>query len=82
MNTVIVFDNVLTYQKVFDKHNVEGMAGTSWTASNYKNSWINGSHFRNSDIITLNVANKIAWNNTGTGASEWGYHVLLRTFVL
>ena len=72
MNTVIVFDNVLTYQKVFDKHNVEGMAGTSWTASNYKNSWINGSHFRNSDIITLNVANKIAWNNTGTGASEWG----------
>ena len=24
------------------------------------------------DIITLNVANKIAWNNTGTGASEWG----------
>ena len=72
MNTVIVFDNVLTYQKVFDKHNVEGMAGTSWTASNYKNSWINGSHFRNSDIITLNVANKIAWNKKKTRASEWG----------
>ncbi len=72
MNTVTAFDNVLTYQKAFDKHRVEGMAGTSYTESYYTNSWINGSHFRNGLIHTLNVANKIAWNNTGSDATSWG----------
>lgn len=70
-NTVIAFDNVLTYNRSIHKHNFEGMAGTSWTTSDYRNSWINGSYFRNADIQTLNAANKIAWDNTGTGASQW-----------
>lgn len=48
------------------------MAGSSWTDSDYSNSWINGSHYRNDLIQTLNAANKIAWDNTGTGASQWG----------
>lgn len=71
MNTVITFDNVLNYNKRFDKHNIEGMAGSSWTDSQYQNSYINGSHYRGDQIQTLNAANNIAWNNTGTGASEW-----------
>lgn len=70
-NTVLTFDNVLTYNKKFDKHGIEVMAGTSSTESDYNNSWINGSHFRSNDIQTLNAANKIAWDNTGTGASQW-----------
>jgi len=72
MNTVTVFDNVLTYHKSFQKHGLEVMLGSSWTNSDYSNSWINGSNYLNSDIQTLNVANKIAWDNTGTGASQWG----------
>ncbi|GAA4797136.1 TonB-dependent receptor [Olivibacter ginsenosidimutans] len=72
MNTVLTFDNVATYTKAFDKHNVEAMTGTSWTKSNYTNNWINGSHYRNDLIETLNAANKIAWDNTGSGGSEWG----------
>lgn len=72
MNTVLTFDNVATYTKAFNKHNIEAMAGSSWTESKYTNSWINGSHYRNDLIETLNAANKIAWNNTGSGGSEWG----------
>lgn len=72
-NTLMIFDNVLTYKKTFaEKHNFEGMAGSSWTDSQWSQSYINGSHYRDNSIHTLNVANKIAWDNTGTNASEWG----------
>lgn len=71
-NTVLVFDNIATYNKSFDKHGLEVMAGTSWTDSDYTNSWINGSHFRDGSIQTLNAANKISWTGTGSGASQWG----------
>lgn len=72
MNTVLTWDNVATYTKSFDKHNLEAMGGTSWTRSEYLNSWINASYFRNGVIQTINAANRIAWDNTGTGGSEWG----------
>jgi len=72
MNTVLTWDNVLTFQKNINKHGIEAMLGSSWTDSNYTNSWINGSNFRNNDIQTLNAANKISWDNTGTGGSTWG----------
>ncbi len=48
------------------------MVGSSWTDSDYRNSYINASHYRSDDIHTLNAANKISWDGTGTGASEWG----------
>lgn len=48
------------------------MLGSSWTDSDYRNSYISGSHYRNGMIQTLNAANKISWDGTGTGASEWG----------
>ena len=35
------------------------------------NSWINGSHFRDDKIQTLNAANKISGDGIGTGASQW-----------
>lgn len=71
-NTVLTFDNVMTYNKTFKKHGLEVMAGSSWTDSDYSNSWINGTHFRDDQIHTLNAANKITWNDTGSGASQWG----------
>lgn len=72
MNTVLTWDNVANYNLHIGKHGLDAMAGTSWTDSDYRNSWINGSHFRNDAIQTLNAANKISWDGTGTGASEWG----------
>ncbi|HPF50945.1 MAG TPA: TonB-dependent receptor [Draconibacterium sp.] len=72
-NTLLVFDNVLTYKKTFaEKHNLEAMAGTSWTDSQWSQSYINGSHYKDDYIHTLNAANKIAWDNTGSNASAWG----------
>lgn len=71
MNTVMTFDNLFTYNKAINKHNFDAMAGSSWTTSEYTNSWINGSHFRNDLIQTLNAANKISWDGTGSGGSEW-----------
>lgn len=70
-NTLMVWDNVLTYNKQIEKHSIEAMVGTSWTDSKYTNNYINGSHFRNDLIQTLNAANKISWNGTGSGASDW-----------
>lgn len=70
-NTVLTWDNVANYSKSFDRHSVEVMAGSSWTQSDYSNSWINGSHYRNGLIHTLNAANRIAWDNTGSGGSDW-----------
>lgn len=71
MNTVLTFDNVLNFNKLFENHGIEAMAGTSFTESDYTNSYINGSHYRNDLIQTLNAANIIGWNNTGSGASDW-----------
>lgn len=71
MNTVLTFDNILTYTKKWGKHGVEAMGGTSWTSSDYTNNWINGSHYRDGSIQTLNAANKISWSNTGSSASQW-----------
>lgn len=48
------------------------MLGSSWTDSDYRNNWINGSHYRDASIGTLNAANKISWTGTGSGISEWG----------
>lgn len=72
MNTVLTWDNVATYQKLFGKNTIEAMLGSSWTDSKYTNSWINASHYRSNDIKTLNAANKIAWEGTGTGSATWG----------
>lgn len=58
MNTVLVFDNILTYNTNIKKHGIDVMAGSSYTKSDYTNSWINGSHFRDDKIQTLNAANK------------------------
>ena len=66
MNTVLVFDNILTYNTNIKKHGIDVMAGSSYTKSDYTNSWINGSHFRDDKIQTLNAANKISWDGTGT----------------
>ena len=72
-NTLLIFDNVLTYKKTFmEKHNLEAMAGTSWTDSDWSQSYINGTHYKDASIKTLNAANKITWDNTGSRAAQWG----------
>lgn len=69
--TVFVWDNVLNWNKQFGKHHFDAMAGSSYTQSKYSHSYISGSNYADSDIKTLNAANKISWTGTGTSASEW-----------
>ncbi len=71
-NTVLTWDNVLNYNLQLKKQTIDIMLGTSWTDSDYRNNWINGSYFRDDQIQTLNAANKIGLGGAGSGASEWG----------
>ncbi len=71
-NTVLTWDNIANWKHSFDKHGLDIMLGTSWTDSDYRNSWINGSHFRNDLIQTLNAANRIGLGGAGSSGSEWG----------
>ena len=72
-NTVLTWDNIATYSLKFAKvHQLDIMAGASWTDSDYRNSWINGSHYRDDKVQTLNGANKIGLGGAGSAVSEWG----------
>jgi TonB-linked SusC/RagA family outer membrane protein len=69
--SVWIFDNTLNWKKNFGLHGFDAMAGSSWTKSKWSNNWINGSNYANDDIKTLNAANKISWDGTGSSASDW-----------
>lgn len=70
LSSIIVFDNILTYDTTLDKHSVSLMGGTSYTTSTWNQSNMVASHFGSSAILTLNAGNKIEqWS--GTTASEW-----------
>jgi TonB-linked SusC/RagA family outer membrane protein len=70
LSTVMVYDNVLNYNKSFDNHSFDLMAGSSGTTSEWSQSYQSASHYRDGSIKTLNAANKISPGN-GTVASEW-----------
>lgn len=71
-NTQQMWDNILNYNLEFKKNKFDIMLGSSWTDSDYRNSYIAGTNFRNGDIQTLNAANKINWESTATNITEWG----------
>lgn len=71
IRTTLTFDNILNYKKQFGKHGVDLMLGSSGTSDKSSNNWINGSHYADDDIKTLNGANKISWTGTGSWAGHW-----------
>lgn len=71
-NTQQMWDNILNYNLELKAHRLDVMLGSSWTDSDYRNSYIEGSCFRDGDIQTLNAANKISWDSTATNITEWG----------
>ncbi len=68
---IVVWDNVLNYTAQIGRHNLDLMAGSSYTHSTWTKSYIAASHFADGTIQTLNAANKIDPSSTGTWASEW-----------
>lgn len=69
-NTEMIFDNILTFDKSFGKHNLNLMAGTSGTTSDWRFAKQSGNHFIDG-IETLNGANKIDPYGTNTQAAQW-----------
>jgi TonB-linked SusC/RagA family outer membrane protein len=70
LSTVLVFDNMLSFDKSFNDHNLSVVGVTSYTTSDYSRTYQNVSHFFSSDIKTLNAGNKVSQSN-GTSGSEW-----------
>ena len=69
-HTLMTFDNILTFDKTFSKHNLSLLAGTSFTNAKMDGSEMYATHFLTSDIKTLNAANKIGQGSI-TNAEEW-----------
>ncbi|MEL5893236.1 TonB-dependent receptor [Bacteroides sp. GD17] len=69
-STVLVFDNTLSFDKKFNKHSLSAVGVSSYTTSDYTNSYQSASHFFSSDLHTLNAGNKVSQGN-GTNASQW-----------
>jgi len=70
LSTIMVLDNILTYDKKINKHSFSLMGGTSYTGSTWNQSYMTGTHFLSGAIKTLNAANKIE-QGSGTSASDW-----------
>lgn len=70
LSTIMVYDNILTFDKKFGKQNVTLMGGTSYTTSDWNQSYMTASHYGDASIKTLNAGNKIEqWS--GTSGSQW-----------
>lgn len=69
--TVWIFDNVVNWEKKLGRHGFGAMAGSSWTKSDWSQNYINGSDYANDDIRTLNAANRISWDGTGSSGADW-----------
>ena len=70
LNTVMIIDNILSYNKSLGLHNIDFMGGSSYTSTNYSKSYQSTSYFLDGSIKTLNAGNKVSQDN-GTYASEW-----------
>ncbi|GET45479.1 SusC/RagA family TonB-linked outer membrane protein [Capnocytophaga felis] len=78
-NTVLTFDNLLTFDKNINKHSLSFLAGTSGTTSDWNESYLYVSHFFSSDIKTLNAGNKVL-QGSGTKAAQWAIMSYLGRF--
>lgn len=63
LTTVMIYDNILSYNKSFGNHNMDFMAGTSGTTSNYTTSYQTVTNFADGSIKTLNAGNKVSQGN-------------------
>lgn len=71
LSTVMVYDNILSWDTSFGKHSVNTMGGMQGTTSHWSQSRINASHFLNGEIPTTNAGNRIDPYGTGSWASDW-----------
>lgn len=70
LNTVMIYDNILNFNKTYQQHHFDFMGGTSATTSDYSTSYQTASYFYDGSIKTLNAGNMVSQGN-GTFESKW-----------
>lgn len=70
IGTVMIYDNILSYNQSFGLHGIDFMGGTSGTTSNYSRAYVNSQYFHDGSIKTVNAGNKVLQNG-GSYESEW-----------
>lgn len=70
LNTVMIYDNILSYNNSYKLHHFDFMGGTSATTSAYSSSYQSTSYFYDGSIKTLNAGNMVSQGN-GTYESQW-----------
>ena len=70
LSSIMVFDNIMTFEKTIEKHSLTAMVGTSSTTSTWNQSYMEGSHYGTANVMTLNAANKIE-QGSKTYGSDW-----------
>lgn len=71
IHSVWIIDNVLSFKKSINNHGFDVMAGSSYTKSEWSQNHIEGDHYANNLVKTLNAANHIGINGAGSDASDW-----------
>lgn len=76
LSTVMIYDNILSFNKNFGDHYLDVMGGTSGTTSDWSKSYQTVTHFKDGSTETLNAGNKVSTSNdedsgTGTKAAQW-----------
>ena len=62
--TIMIFDNILSYNQTFGLHNIDFMGGTSGTTNHATNSYVSSQFFHDGSVKTVNAGNKV--NQDGT----------------
>jgi TonB-linked SusC/RagA family outer membrane protein len=83
LSTVMIYDNILSYNKSFGKHNIDFMGGTSGTTSDYTITGLSVSHFIDGTVQTLNAGNKIGNGNDpfNGGTGSFAAHSSMMSYV-
>ncbi len=68
----MVYDNILTYNQSFGKHNLEVMGGTSATVSKWAQLYAESSYFSTDGVLTnINGGNNGGLRGHSTSSDEW-----------
>lgn len=59
MNTIMIYDNILSYNKSIGLHGIDFMGGTSSTTTNFDESYVSSQYFLNGSNQTVNAGNKV-----------------------
>lgn len=58
--SIMIFDNILSYNQTFGLHNIDFMGGTSGTTNHASSSYVSSQYFHDGSVKTVNGGNKVS----------------------